>query len=154
MLKRIACFIAMAPMSVVAQDFPVDAGQVEACFDSQAFDAPEAACIGEAAAICSDTTDQGQTTLGLSQCMMSEAAAWDALLNREYKALRAKYETEPELRQQLQTAQRAWIAFRDADCGFAYAVWGNGSMRQIGGADCRLRHTARRTLELKKVQAN
>jgi uncharacterized protein YecT (DUF1311 family) len=39
--------------------------------------------------------------------------------------------------------------FRDADCAQEYAVWSEGSMRQIAGAWCRLDRTSQRFIELR-----
>ena len=49
----------------------------------------------------------------------------------------------------LRAAQRAWIAFRDAECGLEYALWGSGSMRNIAGTDCLMHMAAERTIELR-----
>lgn len=86
--------------------------------------------------------------------------AWDRLLNETYadlvllshrRELLAEEEgrTPAPLQTMLRDAQRAWIAFRDADCDHEYAIWGEGSMRQIAGALCLLERTATRTLELR-----
>ena len=48
----------------------------------------------------------------------------------------------------LRDAQRAWIAFRDAECAMEYAAWGTGSIRSIAGADCMMSLTAERTVRL------
>src|SRR5690606_5118972 len=89
-----------------------------------------------------------------------ERDVWDRLLNDQYAVARdsarrmdeADRDDFPEFAHradQLRYAQRAWIAFRDANCAMEYGVWGAGSMRQIAGADCQLRMTAERTLELR-----
>jgi len=52
----------------------------------------------------------------------------------------------------LRDAQRAWIAYRDANCAMEYGLWGAGSMRQIAGADCQMRMTAERMLELRSYR--
>lgn len=144
-------FLLASASFAAAEEFTIDESVVTACFarlaDGQAIN-----CIGDAANTCQQTTKQGQTTLGISQCLMAENAAWDVLLNREYKAVRDSFASQPELQQALLTAQRAWIALRDADCTLAYDRWGNGSMRQIGGASCQMNHTARRALDLKQMR--
>lgn len=45
-------------------------------------------------------------------------------------------------------ARRAWIAWRDADCRFAYEQFGGGSLRQVAGAACQRDRTAERVLHL------
>jgi uncharacterized protein YecT (DUF1311 family) len=62
-------------------------------------------------------------------------------------------ETPADLEGLLVEAQRAWIAFRDADCAQEVAVWGDGSMRTIAGAWCGLERTAQRVFELRAKRA-
>ena len=117
-------------------------------------------CIGEAASLCMDIEDDGQTTIGMVDCMAQEAAIWDELLNEAYGAVITQFQNSdsfdrksaPEYairEESLRVAQRAWIAFRDANCAADYAAWGAGSMRQIAGASCILQMTAERTLDLR-----
>ncbi len=121
------------------------------------------ACIGQMSQTCMDSQDGGHTTLGMSSCLGAEADVWDRFLNAEYKATmawsKAADEGEavyfPEYAKRvesLRAAQRAWIAFRDAECSLAYAQWGSGSMRNIAGADCRMQMTAKRALELRDMR--
>ena len=105
----------------------------------------------------------GETTLGMSRCHFGETVVWDRYLNDEYRrtmrVMRAMDEDEgetfPEFANRgasLVKAQRAWIAFRDAECNLAYAEWGSGSMRSIAFADCMSDMTARRTLDLRAMR--
>ena len=121
------------------------------------------ACIGTGAAACFDGAPDGQTTTGMMYCGLAERDAWDRLLNEEYglarDAARGADEAEradfPEFAhrvEQLRDAQRAWIAYRDANCAMEYGLWGAGSMRQIAGADCQMRMTAERMLELRSYR--
>ena len=107
--------------------------------------------------------DGGETTLGMSMCMADEVELWDGILNAEYretmdfaKAMDAgEVEYFPEYAKRaeaLRDAQRAWIAFRDAECALAYAEWGSGSMRHIAGSECVMRMTAERALELRAMR--
>lgn len=123
---------------------------------------PEAqhACIGVAATACMEGEEGGQSTLGMSMCTDAETGIWDARLNAEYdrtmgaaQAMDAEdLEIFPEYARRadaLRTAQRAWIAFRDAECALEYARWGAGSMRHVSGATCHLQLTAERAIELR-----
>lgn len=120
-------------------------------------------CIGIAASVCMETKADGQTTFGMMSCVLAERDGWDVLLNEEYASARAfarrmdegDAELFPEYAvraDQVRDAQRAWIAFRDANCAMEYGLWGAGSMRQIAGADCQLRMTAERTIALRQYQ--
>lgn len=122
-----------------------------------------AACIGGVSERCRAVTAGGETTLGIVECALTETRAWDALLNEEYRATRdwardmdrATAEHSPEFANRAQSlleAQRAWIAFRDAECGLAYALWGSGSLRTVAGANCRMEMTAERTLALREMR--
>ncbi|MBK4215837.1 DUF1311 domain-containing protein [Paracoccus caeni] len=149
MLKYLAITLAVLPLPVVAQDLAVDEAAVQQCFDGATGIDPD--CIGQAADACQTATPDGSTTVGISECLMAETKAWDGILNSQYSATREQYSSDG-LPEKLQAAQRAWIAFRDADCGFAYDKFGGGSMRGIASASCQLNHTARRALELKQMR--
>ena len=133
---------------------------VDACF-ARSETATE--CIGIAAAACTEGEEGGQTTIGIAGCNQAETEAWDAHLNAEYQATmawakaadagEAVYFPEYAIRaDKLLAAQRAWIAFRDAECGLEYAQWGSGSMRHIAGTDCRMRMTGERAAQLRAMR--
>ncbi len=102
--------------------------------------------------------EQNQTTVGMMDCHLMESRIWDARLNAEYQQVMASFEAEDAVdasygtsgrrAETLRDAQRAWIAFRDAECSNRYALWGSGSMRLIEGAICRSELTALRILDL------
>ena len=52
----------------------------------------------------------------------------DAELNAAYREIIGRLAGDPEARQRLVAAQRAWIAFRDAECAFATASSADGSI--------------------------
>lgn len=150
-----------APTAVFATEHEVAAfGRIlDACYVA-AQDGAHAACIGGMSRECMDGQEGGHTTLGIISCTLAEARVWDKLLNQEYQEIFAglatmdKDEAEffPEFAKRaesLREAQRAWIVFRDAECGLAYAMWGSGSMRNIASATCQRDMTAARTIELK-----
>lgn len=158
------CLIA-GPVS--AQSFEeriqVFADDLEACFFTSDTVELQRACIGDMAENCMDAEEGGHSTLGMSMCSSAEADVWDGLLNREYRETmaRAKAADEDDLAyfpefanraKALLEAQRAWIAYRDAECGLAYALWGSGSMRHIAGAGCIMDMTAERAIELRALR--
>ena len=88
----------------------------------------------------------GQSTAGMIDCIGTEWEAQDARLNRAYKGALKRLEL-PRQKAALQKAQRAWIAFRDADCASLYDQdW--GTISRVEAASCRLDRTARRADEL------
>ena len=109
-----------------------------------------------------EAEEGGHTTLGMVSCTVAEARAWDAILNVEYQQTlddleamdtreAVQFPDYAARADSLRDAQRAWIAFRDAECGLVYAMWGAGSMRNIASANCKLEMTAERALELRNL---
>jgi len=151
-LLLLALALAMLPRGAVAQEMRVDRQQVLQCFRATPLDAAPPACIGDAAAAC-QRLPGGETTLGTADCLTAETGVWDDLLNAEYRAAMARMRDQGggALAEQLRDAQRAWIAFRDAECGLRYGIWAGGTIRVIIGANCVLRETAERALELRDL---
>ena len=144
---------------VAAQELKSDPTIVRACFASTEIGAIYPSCLGEASGQCQEQPG-GYTTVGMSDCISSETAEWDAILNEEYKATQAVLaERDAEGRSDildrtdsLRDAQRAWIAFRDADCTARYAIWQDGTIRTIVGANCHLTMTAARAIALRDMR--
>ncbi|SPH17315.1 hypothetical protein DEA8626_00833 [Defluviimonas aquaemixtae] len=135
----------------VAQTPVLDRAQVEGCFAATPVGSVDPDCLGAAATACQSATPDGETTLGITACIQAETQVWDEILNREYRETRGHISSQPGLADQLLAAQRAWIAFRDAECGLAYSLWLDGSMRTIAAANCLLDLTARRSFELRDM---
>lgn len=94
--------------------------------------------------ICLDSPD-GASTMGMVQCIGEELKVQDAALNAAYREL--VKDMTPDQKAGVQKAQRAWIAFRDADCASRYSPdW--GSISTIDANMCVLRRTVERTMEL------
>lgn len=157
--------LSVAASATWAQDDAVAKyrGAFGACYESADDAAARAACIGVTSGACMSGEEGGETTIGMSMCMQTETELWDGVLNAEYretmdfmKAMDAdEAESFPEFAVRAETlrdAQRAWIAFRDAECALAYAQWGAGSMRHIAGSECMMRMTAERALELRDMR--
>ncbi|MCW5694161.1 MAG: DUF1311 domain-containing protein [Pseudolabrys sp.] len=78
------------------------------------------------------------------ECLKGKTDAWDKRLNAAYpKALAA---AQPKQREQLRKAQRAWVAYRDANC--LYWALGEGTIARIQASDCMYRMTKERAEEL------
>ena len=56
-------------------------------------------------------------------------------------------ELEPARKKQLQTVQRLWLQFRDANCDF-YADPDGGTLARLGANECMMTLTAQRAQEL------
>lgn len=149
-MRMLVAIFLLSPATAMAQDAALDRNIVEACLAQTAPRQTVADCIGDAARQCQEAPGAA-TTVGAMECLMAERDVWDEFLNLEYRQTR---ESLPyaEAQASLLAAQRAWIAFRDAECKLAYDSYGGGSMRMIAGADCQMRETANRTLELRAMR--
>jgi uncharacterized protein YecT (DUF1311 family) len=121
-----------------------------------------AACIGTLSRDCIAAREDGETTLGMTECIAEETAAWDALLNAQYAAIMDLFRMQDasgdvlgaDLTREatLRAAQRAWIRFRDADCTMQAARYGQGSLGRVAAANCVMGMTAERTIELMAME--
>lgn len=94
MLRRILCALLVAgalAAPALADDDQIDA-DLEACLDGE------------------------MSTQGMVECYGAAYEAWDAALNDVYAALRETLTSDEAAA--LRDAQRAWIAFRDAEQAF------------------------------------
>ena len=142
----------------LAQEVVFDPAPARACRDASIQGETMPGCIGAAAGVCQQQ-DGGSTTYGIVQCLAAEAEAWDEMLNEEYRLLRDEARAADDgaglsRADALCDAQRAWIAFRDADCDLAFALWQDGTVRGPVAAGCHLTRTAQRTLELRDLRRN
>jgi uncharacterized protein YecT (DUF1311 family) len=92
----------------------------------------------------------GMSTAGMIECANAELRVQDGRLNNAYQSAILRLE-RPRQKVALQKAQRAWIAFRDADCAALYDEdW--GSMARVQANACVLEHTRRRADELERFR--
>lgn len=131
MKSLIITVMAGATLLSAAPAAAVDAAEIEARYTP-------------ALGLCLDTPD-GQTTAGTVGCIAGELKIQDAALNAAYRRLAAGM--NPRQQAGLRNAQRAWIAFRDADCA-SRQDWEWGSMSTVAANFCVLRRTVERTIEL------
>jgi uncharacterized protein YecT (DUF1311 family) len=98
------------------------------------------------------------STPGTTDCMARALQEADAKLNAVYKKAMSVIDHDDRTQDpsakavwktQLEKAQRAWIAFRDADCGdLTYSEWSNGSGANPAVPACRYDKTVQRTADL------
>ena len=103
----------------------------------------EAEMFGPGFQPCGDQT----STLAIVECVQAKTNVADQQLNATYKALQARIDASQ--RQPLLAAQRLWVQYRDANCGF-YGVQ-DGSIRQVQGAECIRAMTEDRARELEEA---
>ncbi|WP_068297033.1 lysozyme inhibitor LprI family protein [Pararhodobacter sp. CCB-MM2] len=158
-MRRLLLLCCLSTPAMAEAPYDAFAESIVPCYEAATSDAEVEACYGTAAQACMQGAPDGETTYGMMECLLSEASAWDTLLNREYQRARAfargldDDEADSSMasarEETLRDAQRAWIAFRDANCAMEYALWGAGSMRMIAGADCTNRMTHQRVMDLR-----
>ena len=89
--------------------------------------------------------ESGGATFRMIDCMTAETDRQDTLLNANYRA--AMSALSPARKVALRDAQRLWIAYRDANCGFYYDPDG-GQAARVNADGCYLSMTAERAEEL------
>ena len=103
----------------------------------------EAEMFGPGFQPCGDKT----STLAVVECVQAKTNVADQRLNAAYKALQARIDAAQ--RQPLLAAQRLWVQYRDANCGF-YGVQ-DGSIRQVQAAEYIRSMTEDRARELERL---
>jgi len=101
------------------------------------------------AAAQQDCPDDSQA--GLNQCAGDAYKKADAALNATYRQVMARLKDSEAAAKSLVAAQRAWIAYRDAECDFISSGVEGGSARPMIVAQCLEQLTARRTDDLKAL---
>ena len=129
-MRAVATLAAFAVL-VATPALAVDSAKIEARYTPafhQCLDSPE-----------------GQSTMGMVQCIGTELMVQDAALNAAYRSLVA--DMTPDQKAGVKKAQCTWIAFRDADCQSRYSPdW--GSISTTVANMCVLQRTVERTIEL------
>lgn len=137
-----------------AQSLWADEGIVRGCFAGAAIGETQPRCLGAASGQC-QALPGGSTTPGIADCIGAETSVWDKILNEEYQATRAQFRAADPggaLAQSLLDAQRAWIAYRDAECALTYQRWIGGSIRSIAHANCVMGFTSERAIGLRDMR--
>ena len=99
---------------------------------------------GAQAAACGDAATQAD----MNKCAGDALAEADAALNHDYRRLRERLKGDPAADKKLVAAQRAWVAFRDAECAFSGSAIEGGSAYGMVVAQCKEHLTRKRVKEL------
>jgi len=94
---------------------------------------------------CADKSDG--VTVALEVCYAEEIHRQDAALNETYKKLMAAL--DPKRKAALQRAERAWMAFRDAECAYQSAADSETTGGSLDVDQCDLDQTAIRLKSLR-----
>jgi uncharacterized protein YecT (DUF1311 family) len=87
------------------------------------------------------------STPEIVDCLAVKTARWDKRMTIAYQ--KALKEAGPQQHDQLRTAQRLWIQYRDANC--LYYDLGEGTIARVDAAECMRSMTEARARELENV---
>lgn len=91
--------------------------------------------------------DAPQTQAEMNTCAAQEFVRTDAKLNTVYQQVLKRI--DPSRLPKLRTAQRAWLAFRDAQCAFEGSESEGGTMQPMLVSGCKSEVTKARTEQLR-----
>ena len=100
-----------------------------------------------ASASAEECADQSQ--MGLNRCANAAYEKADAALNGVYKEITRRLKSDAAKTGLLVNAQKAWLAFRDAECTFANSANAGGTIYPMVYSECLERLTKARTAELR-----
>jgi uncharacterized protein YecT (DUF1311 family) len=83
-----------------------------------------------------DDCDSAQGQADMNECYGKAFKASDAELNKLYKEITARLKDDPDTTRLLVATQRAWVAFRDAECNFQEAAVAGGTAAPMIHAMC------------------
>ncbi len=90
-----------------------------------------------------------ETQAGATVCAEHETATVESQLDSRFASLAARYDAQD--RALLETAQRQWQAFRDAECAFQTSGSEGGTIHRQLVAECRTRLDKRRLADLEAL---
>ncbi len=97
-----------------------------------------------------ETCDKSSSSQAdLNECYGKAYKKADSELNAIYKQINERLKDRPATAKLLVAAQKAWIAFRDAECNFSTSASAEGSIYPMTQAICLEGLTTRRIDELK-----
>jgi uncharacterized protein YecT (DUF1311 family) len=140
----VAC--AIAPARADTEDDPYSPLLVQCVADAQGGAGVLRACKDKAAAPC---IEQDGSTNGMVLCIGNETAIWENLIDAHLERLAA---ASPASAESLTSAQQAWLAYREAQCGYRVALWGEGSEARVEHASCFQEMAVERAVSLASIE--
>jgi uncharacterized protein YecT (DUF1311 family) len=112
-----------------------------------------AAAILPTAPARADECTNAMTQQAMTQCAALKYKKADAALNDLYRQVRQRLTDDAVHTQRLVDAQKAWLAFRDAECKFESRSGepGAGSVAEMALADCLTALTAKRSADFREL---
>lgn len=103
-----------------------------------------ATCFVLPTSAIADKCSSANTQLDMNFCADQSFAKSDTALNGLYREIMQRLGKDSAEARQLVAAQRAWIAFRDAECNFAASGVAGGSIYPMTVVNCRDMLTSKR----------
>ncbi|MCH9764938.1 MAG: lysozyme inhibitor LprI family protein [Alphaproteobacteria bacterium] len=102
------------------------------------------AIAGPASVVHADDCANAGSIKAMSDCAKMAYKKSDAKLNALYKQIRQRLDGETNTKKQLLATQRAWLAFRDAECTFSSSAVSGGSIYSTVHTECADKLTRKR----------
>ncbi|MFI0849033.1 lysozyme inhibitor LprI family protein [Mesorhizobium sp. IMUNJ 23232] len=83
-----------------------------------------------------DDCQNAQSQIQLDDCAAKALSDADKKLNEAYQKIEKRLAGDPDTKKLLVTAQRAWVAFRDAECTFQSSGVAGGSIYPMTFSNC------------------
>jgi uncharacterized protein YecT (DUF1311 family) len=152
----LALLLLLPAAAPAAADEIEDARFLESCVEAhlpRGTAATEDACLGIISAACASVAPDEAAE---EACHVRERSAWRSLMDEwsaellaAAVALDARDDRQSASSDALRRAQKAWERFAEAECGYAHTLWGESSYRSVAQAECEMRQTARRAIQLR-----
>ena len=101
------------------------------------------------AAVQADDCANASTQSAMNECAGKQYKQADSQLNALYKQINSRLQDSPDSKKRLVSAQRAWVAFRDAECSFAASGVEGGSVYPMIYSGCLAELTEKRVAAFK-----
>jgi uncharacterized protein YecT (DUF1311 family) len=146
----------LALAAPAAADELEDAAFVADCVEanlSRGTAGAELRCLGIISAACGANAGDEEAR---QACFEREQSAWATTMEEWFSevlaatvSLDARDDRQSASSDALRRAQKAWQRFREAECGYAYTLWGQSTYRSVAQAECDMRQTGRRAIQLR-----
>lgn len=112
-----------------------------------------AAMLQASVAQAQDCFQAAKDQRSLDECAGQQFAAADKQLNDDFREIQKRLGEGADSRKKFIEAQRAWIAFRDAECAFQTSGVAEGSLYPMALAQCKTSLTTDRVKQFKAYLA-
>lgn len=123
---------------------------LKSCLSSKENYFSKLTCIGVVASPCRETQD-GATTIGASACYGREFMIWNSLLEEASSKFYSAAKNEEQI--YLKDTQIIWNNFLIQSCRWPYITFPQGTIARQLSAECMMRQTALRSLDLIEAAA-